>query len=68
VSNQSPWGGYTIPLIIVILGILGITVDLIFLIAFIVVVGYYLYKIERRVSELEGNPAGQPSAKQAPAK
>jgi len=47
------------PLIIIILGVLGITVDLIFLIAFVVVVGYYLYRVEKRLSQLEGSPTGQ---------
>ena len=52
------------PLIIIVLGVLGITVDLIFLIAFIVVVGYYLYRMDKRISELEGSPGGQkPPAK-----
>lgn len=58
-STQSPWGGYTMPLILIVLGVLGITVDLIFLIAFVILVGYYLYRIEKRLSQLEGGPAGQ---------
>jgi len=63
-SNQGAWGGYTMPVIIVLLGILGITIDLIFLVAFFVVLGYYLYRTEKRISALEGNPAGQkPPAK-----
>ena len=63
VSAQSVWGGYTMALIIVILGILGITIDLIFLLVFFIVLGYYLYRIEKRVSELEGNPASQKPGK-----
>ena len=47
------------PLILIVLGVLGITVDLIFLIAFVILVGYYLYRIEKRLSQLEGGPAGQ---------
>jgi len=66
-SSQTAWGGYTMPLIIIVLGILGLTVDLIFLLAFIVVVGYYLYRIEKRVSALEGG-APSPKPGQPPAK
>ena len=49
------------PLIIIILGILGIFIDLLFLVAFVALVGYYLYRIERRLSELEARaPGAQP--------
>ncbi len=70
-SSQSPWGGYTMPVIIVILGVLGITFDLVFLIAFFAVLGYFLYRMEKRVSALEGNSGGQeprPKQGQPPAK
>jgi hypothetical protein len=50
-------------LIIALLGILGLTVDAIFLLAFFVVLAYYLYRIERRLSQLEGNPASQKPGK-----
>jgi uncharacterized membrane protein len=64
VSKPSPWGGYTVPLILAVFGILGITVDLIFLLAFFIVLAYYLYRVEKRISALEGNPTGQqPSSK-----
>jgi flagellar biogenesis protein FliO len=43
------------PLILALFGILGITVDLIFLLAFFVVLGYYLYRVEKRLSALESN-------------
>ncbi len=62
VSNRSIWGGYTIPIIIVVLGIVGVF-DIIFFVAFLVVLGYYLYRIEKRLSELEGNPASQKPGK-----
>jgi len=60
-STQSPWGGYTIPVILAFLGIFGITVNGFFLLAFFIVLAYYLYRVEKRVSALEGNPANQPS-------
>jgi len=64
VSKPSPWSGYTIPLILAVFGILGITVDLIFLLAFFIVLAYYLYRTEKRISALEGSPtAQQPSSK-----
>ncbi len=53
------------PLIIALLGVFGLIVDTIFLLAFFVVLGYYLYRVEKRISALEGNPSGrQPKAKQ----
>ena len=52
VSKPSPWGGYTIPVIIVFLGIVGLF-DFIFFIAFLALLGYYLYRVEKRVSALE---------------
>jgi len=64
-STQSVWGGYTMPLIIALLGIFGLVVDTIFLLAFFVLLGYYLYRVEKRISALEGSPAGQhPKPKQ----
>ncbi|HUK80274.1 MAG TPA: hypothetical protein VLU91_06390 [Nitrososphaerales archaeon] len=63
-SKPSPWSGYTIPLILAVFGILGITVDLIFLLAFFIVLAYYLYRTEKRISALEGGPTTQqPSSK-----
>jgi len=60
-SSQSIWGGYSMALIIIILGVLGLIIDTLFLLAFVVLVGYYLYRIEKRVSDLEGRaPGGQP--------
>jgi len=59
------------PLIIVLLGIFGLIVDTIFLLAFFALLGYYLYRIERRISALEGSSAGQrpkPKQDQPPAK
>jgi len=52
VSKPSPWGGYTIPIIIVFLGIVGLF-DFIFFIAFLALLGYYLYRVEKRVTALE---------------
>ena len=65
VSGRSVWGGYTLPLIIAVFGILGVTLDGIFLLAFFVALGYYLYRMEKRISELEANPAAriQPAKK-----
>jgi len=65
VSTQSPWGGYTMPVILALLGVFGLIVDTLFLLAFFIVLAYYLYRIEKRISSLEGNPAGQrPKSKQ----
>ena len=58
-SARNPWGGYTMPLILAVFGILGITLDLIFLMAFFVVLAYYLYRIEKRLSAMEGPPASR---------
>ena len=65
VSKPNPWGGYTVPLIITILGLLfALFVDLILFIVFVAVLGYYLYRLEKRISALEGSPtAQQPSSK-----
>jgi len=49
------------PVILILLGIFGLIVSTIFLLAFFVVLGYYLYRIEKRISSLEGNPASQRS-------
>ena len=58
-STQSVWGGYTMPVILIVLGILGLIVDALFLLAFFIVLGYYLYRVEKRISALEGNPMGR---------
>jgi len=58
-SAQSPWSGYTIPVILAFLGVFGITVNGFFLIAFFLVLAYYLYRIEKRLSAMEGNPTNQ---------
>ena len=66
-SNPGVWSGYNLPIIIVALGLLfAFFVDLLFFIAFIAVLGYYLYKIEKRLSELERAKAhsSEPKAKQ----
>jgi hypothetical protein len=63
-STQNPRGGYMLPVIIVILGIVGLFVY-IFFIAFVALLGYYLYRLDKRLSDLEGNTAGkQPKPKQ----
>ena len=60
-SAQNLWGGYTLPLILILLGVFGLVIDPIFLLAFFVLLGYYLYRVEKRLSALEGSPAGQQS-------
>lgn len=60
-STQSPWSGFMIPVVLAFLGIFGITVNGFFLLAFFIVLAYYLYRVEKRVSTLEGNPASQQS-------
>jgi len=63
-STQNPWGGYTMPVIIAVLGIVGLFIY-IFFIVFVAMLAYYLYRIEKRLSALEGNTAGQqPKSKQ----
>jgi len=63
-STQNPWGGYTMPVIIVVLGIVGLFIY-IFFIVFVAMLGYYLYRIEKRLSALEANTARQqPKPKQ----
>ena len=51
-SKPSPWGGYTIPMLIVFLGVIGLF-DFIFFVAFLALLGYYLYRVEKRLSALE---------------
>ena len=63
-SNQGFWGGYNLPILIVVLGILfAFLVDLIIFIAFVAVLGYYLYRVEKRLSELEGPGSPDQQAK-----
>ena len=47
--------------LIVLLGLLGFLVEPLFILIFIAVLGYYLYKLEKRTSALE---AGAPERKQ----
>lgn len=56
------------PLLLAVLGVLGITLDLIFLLVFFVVLGYYLYRVEKRLSTLEGGRQPNSNREQAPAK
>jgi len=63
VSGQSIWGGFNMPLIIIVLGVLGVFLDFIFFIAFIALLGYYLYRLERRISNLEGPGSQDQQAK-----
>jgi len=67
VSKPSPWGGYTIPLLIVFLGIIGLF-DFIFFIAFLALLGYYLYRVEKRITALEENAGIGPRPKTDEAK
>jgi len=62
VSKPSPWGGYTIPLLIVFLGIVGLF-DFIFFVAFLALLGYFLYRVEKRVSALEAGTGIGPQPK-----
>ena len=56
------------PLLLAVLGVLGITLDLIFLLVFFVGLGYYLYRVEKRLSTLEGGRQPNSNREQAPAK
>ena len=58
-SNQGVFGGPGLAILVVALGLLGILVDLLFFVAFVVVVGYAIYRMEKRVGALEGT-AGAP--------
>ena len=51
-SKPSPWGGYTIPMLIVFLGVIGLF-DFIFFVAFLALLGYYLYRVEKRLTAIE---------------
>ena len=63
-SRQSAWGGFNLPLIIVILGVLGIFIDFIFFVAFVAILGYYLYRLDKRLAKLEGeSPSDAPPPK-----
>ncbi len=52
-SYPSPFGGTNLVVLIILLGLLGLIIEPLFLLAFIAALGYYLYKIEKRVSSLE---------------
>jgi hypothetical protein len=64
-SNQSIFGGFNLPLIVILLGLLGLLISPIFLLAFVVLVGYYLYRLDKRVANLEPQ---QPSNEGPPPK
>ena len=59
--NPSPFSGPNMVVLIVLLGLLGFLVEPLFILIFIAVLGYYLYKLEKRTSALE---AGAPERKQ----
>ncbi len=60
-SNPSPFGGTNLVVLIILLGLLGLIIEPLFLLAFIAALGYYLYRIEKRMSNLEaGIPAEAP--------
>ena len=52
-SKQGPAGSLTLVILIVVLGFVGLIVEPIIFLAFIAVLGYYLYKVERRLMDLE---------------
>ena len=53
-SNRSVFGGPALPFLILVFGLLGILVDALFFIIFVLLLGYYLYRIEKRLNGLEG--------------
>lgn len=64
-SKPSMFGGPTLLILVVLLGVFGLFIPLL-LLAFFVVLGYYLYMLERRLTSLEG--AGLARMPQAPKK
>jgi len=51
------------PILITALGLLGLTVDFLFFIAFVALLGYYLYNLEKRVENMEQHSNGSPPKK-----
>ena len=62
-SNPPVLGGFSMPIIIVVLGVLGLF-DIVFFFAFVGVLGYYLYKLEKRTKELESRLGESPKPSQ----
>ncbi len=52
-TSASPFAGTNLVILIILLGLLGLFIEPLFLVAFVAVLGYYLYKLERRTQELE---------------
>jgi UPF0716 family protein affecting phage T7 exclusion len=63
-SNRGSIGGLNLPIIIAVLGILGLFEPLLLLV-FFAVLGYFLYRLEKRVANLEPQ---QPSDEGRPPK
>ena len=45
-------------IIVILLGLLGLLIEPLVLLAFVIVLGYYLYKLDKRATDLEARLAG----------
>jgi len=45
-------------IIVILLGLLGLLIEPLVLLAFVVVLGYYMYKLDKRTAQLEARLTG----------
>ena len=58
-SSQGVFAGPGLAILVVLLGVIGLLIEPLIFLVFIIVLGYYLYRIEKRLSALEGPPGAQ---------
>ena len=58
-SSQGVFAGPGLAILVVLLGVIGLLIEPLIFLVFIIVLGYYLYRIEKRLSALEGPPRAQ---------
>ena len=65
-SGQGVFRGPGLAILVMLLGVVGLLIEPLVFLVFVVVLGYELYKIEKRLAERETNPAdrAQPVKKQ----
>ena len=67
-SGKGVLEGPGLAVLITILGVVGFLIAPLALLVFIVLLGYELYKIEKRLAEREASPADRPQPGKKPAK
>jgi len=53
VSKQNPFGGPNLAIIVMLLGLIGFLIEPLLVLVFIVVLGYELYRVEKRLAAVE---------------